>query len=149
MTIVALRRSGWLALLLSGALVAGLTAVPLGAGGPAGQGTGSGVTGPALDPALLSIPAARNVAVIVQAVDGGVATMPPPATRIVRRGFTSSDLRMRAASIITAQPMALSVAPVAECQESRCPPSMMTSSFLSVPGISATVSYDVLPSGYT
>src|SRR6059058_1271568 len=44
---------------------------------------------------------------------------------------------MRAASIIVAQPIALSVAPVAECHESRCPPSMTTSSCLSVPGIFA------------
>ena len=45
--------------------------------------------------------------------------------------------RMRAASIMIAQPMALSVAPVAACHESRWPPSMITSSALSVPGISA------------
>ena len=46
-----------------------------------------------------------------------------------------------------AQPIALSVAPVALVQESRWPPIMTTSSALSVPGISATVTYDVLPFG--
>ena len=46
-----------------------------------------------------------------------------------------------------AQPIALSVAPVALVHESRWPPSITTSSALSVPGISATVTYDVLPSG--
>ena len=55
---------------------------------------------------------------------------------------------MRAASIICAQPMALSVAPVATCHESRWPPSITTSAALSVPGISATTLYDVLPAGY-
>ena len=61
------------------------------------------------------------------------------ATRIVRRGATPIAFRMRAASIIVAQPIALSVAPVAPCHESRCPPSITTSSCLSVPGISAIV----------
>ena len=69
------------------------------------------------------------------------------ATRIVRRGFTPIAWRMRAASIITAQPMALSVAPVAECHESRWPPSITTSSALSVPGISAIALYACSPSG--
>ena len=52
---------------------------------------------------------------------------------------------MRAASIMIAQPIALSVAPVAECHESRWPPSITTSSFLSVPGISAIVLYGGSP----
>ena len=39
----------------------------------------------------------------------------------------------------TETPAALSVAPVPLCQESMWPPSMTTSSFRSVPGISATV----------
>ena len=42
-----------------------------------------------------------------------------------------------AASIITEQPMALSVEPVAACHESRWPPSITTSPALSLPGISA------------
>ncbi len=58
---------------------------------------------------------------------------------MVRRGFRSSALRMRTASIATETPAALSVAPVPLCQESMCPPSMTSSSFRSVPGISATV----------
>ena len=68
---------------------------------------------------------------------------------MVRRGWTPIAFRMRAASIMIAQPIALSVAPVAECHESRWPPSMTISSFLSLPGISAMVLYDVRPSGYT
>ncbi len=44
---------------------------------------------------------------------------------------------MRIASIITAEPAALSVAPVPPAQESKCAPSITTSSALSVPGISA------------
>ena len=59
---------------------------------------------------------------------------------MVRRGFTPIALRMRTASITTALPAALSVAPVPACHESRCAPSMTTSSFLSLPGISAIVS---------
>ena len=43
------------------------------------------------------------------------------------------------ASIATTEPAPLSVAPVPPCQESRWAPSMTTSSFLSVPGISAIV----------
>ena len=66
----------------------------------------------------------------------------------MRRGFTPIILRIRAASIMIAQPIALSVAPVAECQESRCPPSITTSSALSVPAISAMALYDVFPPGY-
>ena len=44
------------------------------------------------------------------------------------------------ASIATDTPSALSVAPLAECQESRCAPSITTSSFSagSDPGISAS-----------
>ena len=41
---------------------------------------------------------------------------------MVRRGFAPTVLRMRIASIITATPAALSVAPVDECQLSRCAP---------------------------
>ena len=59
--------------------------------------------------------------------------------RIVRRGLTPSAFRMRIASIITATPAALSVAPVPVCHESRWAPSITISPFLSVPGISATV----------
>ena len=58
---------------------------------------------------------------------------------MVRRGVTPIAFRIRAASIIVAQPIALSVAPVADCHESRWPPSITISSFLSVPGISAIV----------
>ena len=46
---------------------------------------------------------------------------------------------MRIASIITAEPAALSVAPVPECHESKCAPSITTSAALSVPGSSATM----------
>jgi hypothetical protein len=38
---------------------------------------------------------------------------------MVRRGWTPSVFRIRAASIMIAQPIALSVAPVADCHESR------------------------------
>ena len=41
---------------------------------------------------------------------------------------------MRIASIITAEPAALSVAPVPACHESKCAPSITISSALSVPG---------------
>jgi hypothetical protein len=57
--------------------------------------------------------------------------------RTVRRSVTPLVFRMRMASIITAEPAALSVAPVPECQESKCAPIITTSSALSVPGISA------------
>ena len=43
---------------------------------------------------------------------------------------------MRITSIITALPAPLSVAPVPVCQESKWAPTMTTSSFLSLPGIS-------------
>ena len=56
---------------------------------------------------------------------------------MVRLGLTPRALRMRTASMATAQPAASSTAPVPPVQESRCPPSMTSSSFLSVPGISA------------
>ncbi len=46
---------------------------------------------------------------------------------------------MRTASMATATPAALSVAPVPACQESRWPPTITTSPALSVPGISAIV----------
>ena len=49
--------------------------------------------------------------------------------RIVRRGFRLSDCRIRTASIATATPAPLSVAPVPACHESMWPPSMTTSSF--------------------
>ena len=61
------------------------------------------------------------------------------AIRIVRRGLRSSALRMRTTSMATETPAPLSVAPVPLCQESMWPPSMTSSSFRSVPGISATV----------
>ena len=48
-------------------------------------------------------------------------------------------LRIRIASIITAEPAALSVAPVPVCQESKWAPSITISSALSVPGISPTM----------
>ena len=40
-------------------------------------------------------------------------------------------------SIITALPAPLSVAPVPECHESKCAPTITISSFLAPPGISA------------
>src|SRR5580700_7111353 len=52
------------------------------------------------------------------------------ATRTVRRGFNCSASIKRAASIMMEQPIALSVAPVPPCQESRCPPSITISSAL-------------------
>ena len=45
----------------------------------------------------------------------------------------------RIASIMTAEPAALSVAPVPVCHESKCAPSITTSSALSVPGSSPTM----------
>ena len=59
--------------------------------------------------------------------------------RTVRRSLTPDVLRMRIASIITATPTLLSVAPVAACQVSKWPPSMTISSALSVPGSSPTM----------
>ena len=59
--------------------------------------------------------------------------------RTVRRSRTPDAFRMRIASIITADPAALSVAPVPVCHESKCAPSMTISSALSVPGISPTM----------
>ena len=56
---------------------------------------------------------------------------------MVRRGFRPAALRMRIASIITAEPTPLSVAPVPECHESKCAPIITTSSALSLPGSSA------------
>ena len=53
---------------------------------------------------------------------------------------------MRIASIITADPAALSVAPVPPCHESKCAPSMTISSALSVPGISPTTLNDEVSS---
>jgi hypothetical protein len=50
--------------------------------------------------------------------------------------LTPLCFRIRIASIITAEPAALSVAPVPPCQESKCAPSMTISSALSLPGIS-------------
>ena len=64
---------------------------------------------------------------------------PQSATRIVRFGCAPTAFNIRIASIAAATASALSVAPVAECHESRCAPSS-TTSFLStgsVPGISA------------
>ncbi len=57
---------------------------------------------------------------------------------MVRRGFSPIDWISRAASSMIEDPMPLSVAPVAECHESRWPPSITISSALSLPGISAT-----------
>ena len=48
--------------------------------------------------------------------------------RIVRRGLAPTALRMRSASIIAAEPVALSVAPVPDATESKCAPSSTTSS---------------------
>ena len=58
---------------------------------------------------------------------------------MVRFGFTPMAFKMRIASIITAEPAALSVAPVPACHESKCAPIITTSSFKrgSVPSISA------------
>ena len=58
---------------------------------------------------------------------------------IVRRGLTCSVFKMRMTSMATIEPAPLSVAPVPAAQESRCPPTITTSSFSlgSVPGISA------------
>ena len=56
--------------------------------------------------------------------------------RTVRRSVTPVAFRMRIASIITAEPAALSVAPVPVCHESKWAPSMTISSALSVPGSS-------------
>ena len=61
------------------------------------------------------------------------------ASRTVRRMRRPVAFRMRIASIIAADPAALSVAPVPACQESKCAPSITTSSARSVPGISATM----------
>ncbi len=58
--------------------------------------------------------------------------------RTVRRRLTPLCLRMRIASIIAADPAALSVAPVEACHESKWAPSITISSALSVPGISPT-----------
>ena len=55
----------------------------------------------------------------------------------MRRSFTPDAFRMRIASIITAEPAPLSVAPVPLCHESKCAPSITISSALSVPGSSA------------
>ncbi len=55
----------------------------------------------------------------------------------MRRSFTPDAFRMRSASSITAEPAALSVAPVPPCQPSKCAPSITISSALSVPGNSA------------
>ena len=58
-----------------------------------------------------------------------VIKLPDPVGHgTVRRGFTPVACRMRRASIITALPAPLSVAPVPVCHESKCPPSITTSS---------------------
>ena len=61
--------------------------------------------------------------------------------RMVRRGCRLSVFSRRMASSITPEPAPLSVAPVPECQESKCAPIITTSSFSrgSVPGISPTM----------
>ena len=56
--------------------------------------------------------------------------------RTVRRSVRPVALRIRIASIITAEPAALSVAPVPVCHESKWAPSITSSSALSVPRIS-------------
>ena len=63
--------------------------------------------------------------------------------RTVRRSLTPLCFRIRIASIITADPAALSVAPVPPCHESKCAPSITTSFALSVPGSSATTLKDI------
>jgi len=62
---------------------------------------------------------------------------------MVRRGASLSAEIIRTASMVAATPAPLSVAPVPECQESMCAPSMTIWSFKSVPGISATVLYAI------
>ena len=57
---------------------------------------------------------------------------------MVRRGLAPTVLRMRIASIMTATPAPLSVAPTDECQLSRCAPSNTISLARSDPGSSAT-----------
>ena len=58
---------------------------------------------------------------------------------MVRRGAAPIAFRIRSASIITALPAALSVAPVPVCHESKWPPSITSSSasLASLPGSSA------------
>ena len=68
---------------------------------------------------------------------------PQRPMRTVRRSGRPDCLRIRIASIMTAEPAALSVAPVPECHESKCAPSMTTSSALSVPAISPTTLNEV------
>ena len=60
--------------------------------------------------------------------------------RIVRFGRAPTACRMRSASIATAAPAALSVAPVPAVHESKWPPTITTSwpSVGSLPGSSAT-----------
>ena len=59
---------------------------------------------------------------------------------MVRFGRAPTALRMRTASIITATPAPLSLAPEPVCHESMCAPSITTSFFCGpVPGISAMV----------
>ena len=48
----------------------------------------------------------------------------------------------------TETPAPLSVAPVPLCHESMCPPSITISSLKSLPGISATVLYDIRSSSW-
>ena len=65
---------------------------------------------------------------------------------MVRRGWTPVAFRIRIASSITDitdTPLALSVAPVPVCQESRRAPIATTSSAKSLPRISATTLYPV------
>ena len=60
----------------------------------------------------------------------------------MRRRRTPLAFRIRIASIMIAEPAALSLPPVAPCHESKCAPSMTISAALSVPGISATTLND-------
>ena len=59
-------------------------------------------------------------------------------SRTVRAIFKSSVFKIRIASMATAAPAALSVAPVPPVHESKCPPSITKPAFGLLPGISAT-----------
>ena len=64
--------------------------------------------------------------------------------RIVRLGFTPAFMSILAASSVVAQPVPLSVAPVAPSHESMCPPTITYSSGFSVPGMSAITLYSLI-----
>ena len=63
----------------------------------------------------------------------------PDAFYLAARGPAYGLVLAKQGAIITADPAALSVAPVPACHESKCAPSMTISSALSVPGISAVM----------